>query len=224
MRTSKIWAAVFFSAMVLCSYFLFWASNPQVIVSPDRTALEVPPSTVSGIKIVFLGDSLTEGYGIDSPLSYPFLIEKKLREDGRQNITVINAGQSGSTSASSLPRLRWILKSKDKPEILVLALGANDGLRGLDVLEMKKNLEATISLAQSHNIKVLLCGMMVPPNYTKEYSDQFYRVFKELGSRQEITFIPFLSPDTFSFFLKPSSSVMSASSCCVTCGISLHAP
>ena len=177
----------------ISSFFLFRQHDSPMKKSNATTYNDERRKEISsGVKIVFLGDSLTEGYGLDSTNSYPLLVERKLRDSGRKNITVINAGQSGSTSASSLSRLRWILKSKERPTHLILALGANDGLRGLDVNKMKNNLEATIDLALQHNLKVLFCGMMVPPNYTKKYADDFYKVFQEISHRKEIVYMPFL--------------------------------
>lgn len=140
-------------------------------------------------RLVFLGDSLTEGYGVAREAAYPALIQEKINAD-KLDWAVINAGVSGSTSASALSRLRWQLKNK--PDLLVLALGANDGLRGLQVSEMEKNLAQTIELAQKEKIGVVLAGMFLPPNYTKEYARKFRQVFPRLAKRYHVTLIPFL--------------------------------
>ena len=159
------------------------------------TASELPAlaqeSKASGtpIKIVMLGDSLTEGYGLDEEEAFPALVEKLLREEGK-NVQVINAGISGSTTASGLSRLKWMMKSK--PDWLVLALGANDGLRGQSTENIAKNLEEIISYAQSQNCRVLLAGMHVPTNYGKEYSEQFYSVFKRVAEKMNVPLMPFL--------------------------------
>lgn len=140
-------------------------------------------------RIVFLGDSLTEGYGVAREAAYPSLIQEKIKAD-KLDWVVVNAGVSGSTSASALSRLRWQLKNK--PDIVVLALGANDGLRGLKVSEMEKNLAETIELAQKEKVRVILVGMLMPPNYTREYAKDFREVFPRLAKKYHVPLIPFL--------------------------------
>lgn len=143
--------------------------------------------------VLFLGDSLTEGLNLKPSESYPALVEADLKQKPKfKNIEIINGGISGSTSASGPARLKWFLKRKDKPDFLVLALGANDGLRGLDTVGMKKNLSATIKLASENHMKILLVGMKIPPNYGKDYSLRFEKVFAELASENHLPLIPFL--------------------------------
>src|SRR5690606_31467396 len=129
--------------------------------------------------ILFLGDSLTEGLGLEQRQSFPSLIEQRLQEEGYQDIRIINGGVSGSTSASGLNRLQWY--SRSEPDLMILALGANDGLRGLSVEQLKQNLKDTIEFAQQQNIEVALTGMMVPPNYGEAYSAAFAQVFPDLA-------------------------------------------
>ncbi|MFZ9002279.1 MAG: arylesterase [Bacteriovoracaceae bacterium] len=136
--------------------------------------------------ILFIGDSLTEGYGIDSEKSYPSLIQNELGE----KVSIINGSVSGSTTASGLSRLRWFLKSK--PEVLVLALGANDGLRGIDLEKSKINLEKIIDMAKENKIKVILAGMMLPPNYGADYTKEFKNMFEKLAKDKKVELIPFL--------------------------------
>jgi acyl-CoA thioesterase I len=143
--------------------------------------------------VLFLGDSLTEGYGLEDGESFPSLIENKLEADGLEHIQVINAGISGSTSASGLSRLQWYIRSR--PDLLVLALGANDGLRGLSVDEMKANLTETIDYARNSNLSVVLTGMLIPPNYGPEYTEAFASVFTDLASEYNIPLMPFLLQD-----------------------------
>lgn len=143
--------------------------------------------------VIFLGDSLTEGYGLDSGQAFPDLIDDKLKQAGMDHIRVINAGISGSTSASALSRLQWYIRSM--PDLLVLSLGANDGLRGLSVEEMKANLAETIEFAQDNGVKVVLTGMMIPPNYGPEYTQAFANVFPELAAKYDIPLMPFLLQD-----------------------------
>ena len=140
--------------------------------------------------VLMLGDSLTEGTGVEKAKAYPYLVEQKLKEQGFLAIKVINAGVTGSTTASAQSRLAWYLR--EPPDILLLALGANDGLRGLPTLQMKHNLAGTIELALSKGIRVVLAGMKMPPNYGEDYTLQYEKVFPELAKKYDITFIPFL--------------------------------
>ncbi len=152
----------------------------------------LPPSAFAKDTVVlFLGDSLTEGLGVPPEAAYPALIEKELKADKRA-VKVLNGGISGSTSASGVSRLKWHLKAKEKPEVLVLALGANDGLRGLSVPELKKNLAAVVQLAKANQIRVLLAGMMMPPNYGKEYTDAYGQAFPAVAKDENVPLVPFL--------------------------------
>lgn len=142
--------------------------------------------------ILFLGDSITEGYNLPKEAAYPAVVGQTLANNGYKNIRIINAGVSGSTTASAPPRLRWHLRSKDKADILFLALGANDGLRGLDTKAMKKNLVETIAIAKKEKMTVMLAGMKMPPNYGKDYADRFEKTFAEIATEENVTLIPFL--------------------------------
>lgn len=139
--------------------------------------------------LVFLGDSLTEGYGVAKEKAYPALIETKIKTAGLR-WRVINAGISGSTSASAKGRLQWLLKSH--PKIVVLALGANDGLRGFPPEETKKALQETIAVAKQNEIQVILAGMKMPPNYGGKYGREFERTFVDLAKQEKLVLIPFL--------------------------------
>ncbi|MFZ9504066.1 MAG: arylesterase [Cyclobacteriaceae bacterium] len=141
--------------------------------------------------ILFLGDSLTAGYGLSPDQAFPAVAESLLKQKGK-NVKVINAGISGETSAGGLARIDWVLKQP--VDILFLELGANDGLRGLPVSETEKNLQGIIDKVKAKNksVKVVLAGMMVPPNMGKEYSSQFEKVFINLASRNKCVRIPFL--------------------------------
>jgi len=149
-----------------------------------------PASQPLSLKIIFLGDSLTEGYGVPKAKAFPSLVETQLKADGFSTAEVINAGISGSTTASGESRLRWYLKSR--PDIVLVALGGNDGLRGTPVEETKKNLEKIILLARKHQIQVLLAGMQMPPNYGAKYTQQFRGLFYELAQTYHLPMIPFL--------------------------------
>jgi acyl-CoA thioesterase-1 len=139
--------------------------------------------------VLVMGDSLTEGYRLAKEEAYPYLMELELKKK-YPDVKIINGGISGSTSASAVRRLDWYLKAK--PEIMILALGANDGLRGLKVEETSKNLEAVILKAKSSGIRVIVSGMKMPPNYGKEYSEKFNQIFPRLAKKHELKLIPFI--------------------------------
>jgi len=142
--------------------------------------------------ILFVGDSITAGLGVELEQAYPALILKMLKGNGIQGIRITNSSISGSTSAGALSRLKWFLSTGQVPNLLVLALGANDGLRGLSTREMSQNLDKTIALAKGKSIQVILAGMEIPPNYGPEYSKSFKKVFAFLSDKHQIPLIPFL--------------------------------
>ncbi len=152
--------------------------------------LLAPGVGVASGRVLCLGDSLTEGYGVAPEQSYPHRLEARLRERGHADVRVVNAGTSGATSASALSNLRWHLRAK--PDILILALGANDGLRGLDLVETRANLAEAIAFARSHGVTVILAGMKLPPNYGPDYTQRFERLFPELAAETGVALIPFL--------------------------------
>lgn len=141
--------------------------------------------------IVFLGDSITEGYGVDLESTYTSLIQKKINED-KLNWKVINSGISGSTSASGPSRSKWLLKAKDKPDIVVIVLGANDGLRGLPIDSVRKNLTETIKVLKDAKIKSILSEIYVPPNYGKDYSEKFKKLYADVAKSTSTPLMPFL--------------------------------
>ena len=157
------------------------ASSAPVAPRPDDDARP---------KVVVLGDSLTAGLGLAQSEAYPALVEQKMRAAG-YDWDVVNAGVSGDTSAAGLARAEWAL---DQPNVrvLVLELGANDGLRGLPVDAMKKNLAAIIELAQSRHMTVLLTGMEAPPNFGSDYTVSFRQAYRDLAKQYKVTLLPFL--------------------------------
>jgi len=140
--------------------------------------------------ILFLGDSLTEGLGVDRDDAFPKLVETMIQRELNKSVVVINGGVSGSTTSDGLARLKWYLKQR--PSIVFLALGANDGLRGLDLEESQKNLEEIIRYSQESHAKVLLAGMLIPPNYGPEYSESFKKIYQELQIKYKLRSMPFL--------------------------------
>lgn len=153
-------------------------------------ALSLGASPGGGPVILCLGDSLTEGYGVAPEQAFPSLVERRLQQAGHPGARVINAGISGSTSASAASRLRWQLRAG--PDVLILALGANDGLRGLDLAATRKNLDEAIALARSAGVRVVLAGMKLPPNYGPTYTRAFEALYRELADARDVALIPFL--------------------------------
>ena len=161
----------------------------EVENAPLLAAPVPPPAPTPGPLLVALGDSLTAGLGLDADQAYPALLERRLRAEG-SDLRVVNAGVSGDTTAAGLRRAEWALAGDVR--ILIVALGGNDGLRGLPVDQMKRNLAQIVSLARSRGIAVLLAGMEAPPNFGATYTAQFRRVFHELASEHDVAFKPFL--------------------------------
>lgn len=156
---------------------------------PPAAASVTPPTPSSKPRVVFLGDSLTAGLGLEGEQSYPALIRKRLVAEGF-DYEVVNAGVSGDTSAGGLRRLEWSLEGDVK--VLVVALGANDGLRGLSPADMKKNLAAVIDRAAAKGVTVILAGMEAPPNFGVDYTRQFRDVYRDLAAAHHVQFLPFL--------------------------------
>jgi acyl-CoA thioesterase I len=140
--------------------------------------------------VLYLGDSLTDGYGVSKEVAYPQLVQVLFQKNLGREMVVLNGSVSGSTTASGLSRLRWFLKRN--PDVLVLALGANDGLRGLSLEESKKNLNEIIVMAKEAKIQVVLAGMLMPANYGEDYRTAFTSMFQDLVNTHKIHFIPFL--------------------------------
>ncbi|MBL6927904.1 MAG: arylesterase [Rhodospirillales bacterium] len=143
-------------------------------------------------RIVVLGDSLTAGYGLARPTSFTVRLQSALR--GADNPAIIeNAGVSGDTSAGGLARLDWALAPKDgKPaDALIIELGANDGLRGIDPASTEQNLDAIVEKARARGVRVLLAGMRAPPNLGREYGTEFNEIFPRLAKKHGIVLYPF---------------------------------
>jgi acyl-CoA thioesterase-1 len=157
-------------------------------VSTPAPAPAPEPAASGRPRIVFLGDSLTAGYGLEKSQAVPALIQARLAKEGHP-FEVVNAGVSGDTSAGGLSRLEWSLAGDVR--IVVVELGANDGLRGLPVEAMRRNLEQIITRAQARGIAVLLVGMEAPPNYGASYTAEFRDTFPALARKHGIALMPF---------------------------------
>lgn len=144
--------------------------------------------------ILFFGDSLTAGYGLSPEEAFPTLVEKSLIEKGKP-CKVVNAGLSGETSAGGLTRIDWVLRQP--VDVFVLELGANDGLRGLPLEQTEKNLQAIIDKVKtkSPKTKIVIAGMLVPPNMGPDYTEKFKKIFPALAKKYNATLIPFLLQD-----------------------------
>jgi len=160
------------------------SSTPASALPAPTSATEAGPP-----RVVFLGDSLTAGYGLGEEQAFPALLEERLAARGLP-VRVVNAGVSGDTSAGGLARLDWVLAAR--PDVLVVELGANDGLRGLDLAATEANLRAIVERGRQAGARVLLVGMRLPPNYGPEYADAFEALFPRLADELDVPLVPFL--------------------------------
>lgn len=157
---------------------------------PTVTATPVVPSTGDERpKVVVLGDSLTAGLGLVETQSFPGLLQQKADAAGF-DFEIVNAGVSGDTSAGGLRRAEWALQ--EDVRVMLVALGANDGLRGLSVSEMRQNVAQIIEKARARGVVVVLAGMEAPPNYGNEYAAAFRQAYRDLAREHKVPFIPFL--------------------------------
>lgn len=154
------------------------AGSETVVASEEKT-------------ILFFGNSLTAGYGLDTEEAFPALIQDRL-DSLQMNYTAINSGLSGETTSGGLNRLGWVLNQK--VDVFVLELGANDGLRGVPLKETRKNLQAIVDLVRKKNAntEILLAGMQIPPNMGEAYTTEFRKIFPELAEANNVSLIPFL--------------------------------
>ena len=166
-------------------------AQPPVTRTPPRGE-NVQVSQLERPRIVAFGDSLTAGYGVSPDDSYPAQLQERLDEAG-YDYRVINAGVSGDTTAGGVRRLNWVLKSD--PDIVILELGANDGLRGHSLDETYANLERIIHHLQSQKVTVLLTGMMIPPNYGLDYTSKFAAMYEQLAEKFDVPLMPFFLKD-----------------------------
>lgn len=164
-------------------------SSSSGTAPPASAAAARPVLADNRPRVVFLGDSITAGLGLEPEQAYPTLIQQKVDAESL-GYHVVNAGVSGDTSAGGLSRLEWALDGDVK--VMVVALGGNDGLRGLPPEELQKNLATIIERAQARKIAVVLAGMEAPPNFGQTYTVSFRRVYADLAKQYGVPLIPFL--------------------------------
>jgi acyl-CoA thioesterase-1 len=168
------------------------AAPAPVAAAPAGPTPAAPPASApqtAGPTIIFLGDSLTAGYGLETDQAFPALVAAALQAEGWQG-KVVNAGVSGDTTAGGLQRTGWVLRQN--PDILVVGLGGNDGLRGLDLAATEANLRAIVRKGKAAGAKVLLLGMQIPPNYGPAYTESFAAMFPRIAREEEVPLLPFL--------------------------------
>ena len=181
----------FFTLLFLFSCADTPKKNSEVKIS-DSANTEIEEVIEGTDKVIlFFGDSLTAGYGLELEEAFPALIQNRLDSLGL-SYTTLNSGLSGETTAGGLNRLNWVLNQK--VDVFVLELGANDGLRGIPLDQTSSNLQAIIDLVKKKNseTKIILAGMQIPPNMGPEYTKEFRKIFPDLATKNNIPLIPFL--------------------------------
>ncbi|WP_215226663.1 arylesterase [Echinicola shivajiensis] len=168
------------------------SEQKQSTEKKEETETAVSPAAEEKKKtILFFGDSMTAGYGVDQSQAFPALIQNTI-DSLALDYKVINGGLSGETSASGLSRIDWFLE--DKPDIFILELGGNDGLRGIQLDETRKNLQGIIDKIEQKypETKIILAGMQIPPNMGQEYTTEFRKMYPEIAKENDLVLIPFL--------------------------------
>lgn len=175
------------------TFFVFSCAEPKSFENKIEEQ-DPPKNQLPTFRILILGDSLTEGYGVAESEAYPTLLQEKLNSELSPKTQllykVVNGGISGATTSGGVSRIEWFLQSK--PDYLLVALGGNDGLRGISVKEMKKNIDRILQASKENEIPAMLAGMKIPPNYGPEYSLAFTQVFEDLAKDHDVPLIPFL--------------------------------
>ncbi len=181
--------------------FYWFGCQPQTQQTSDESSKPVTGAESATVEetnkptVLFFGNSLTAGYGLDPSEAFSSIIQQRLDSMGL-SYQVVNAGLSGETTASGNTRLDWVLEQQPI-DVFVLELGANDGLRGISTEETQRNLNAMIDKVQEiyPEAEIILSGMMVPPNMGAKYAADFQKIFPEVANNQEVALIPFLLED-----------------------------
>jgi acyl-CoA thioesterase-1 len=187
-RFTRFWAGAAMLVAIACNSPEVEPRSAPSIDTAGRPRAPVGAASAAQRRIVFLGDSLTAGYGLAKTEAVPALIQSRLDAEGYR-YEVVNAGVSGDTSAGGLSRLDWSLEGD--VDVLVVELGANDGLRGLPVAQMKQNVAEIITRARRRGIAVVLTGMEAPPNYGAAYTVEFRSAYRDLAAEYGVAFVPF---------------------------------
>ena len=184
------------TSLVLLLMALAWSSGcdrdagrAEVAPAPAAPSTEPAGRPADLPRVVFLGDSLTAGLGVDAEQAFPAVLGEMLAAEGTP-IAVVNAGVSGDTTAGGLRRLDWLLRQK--PDVVVVGLGANDGLRGLKLDASEQNLREIVKKSRAAGASVLLLGMLIPPNYGPEYVSSFRELYPKLAKELDVALVPFL--------------------------------
>ncbi|MBI3806599.1 MAG: arylesterase [Nitrospirae bacterium] len=186
---TKLFSCLCLSLILLCGYDRTNATAaPSPSSAPPREGAGPRPISAERPSIVAFGNSLTAGLGVRPDQSYPAHLQRMLDAAG-YGYRVVNAGVSGETTAGGTRRVSWVLKNK--PTIVILELGGNDGLRGLSLQETKANLERIIQQLQQASVTVVLAGMKLPPNYGQDYTAGFETLYQALAKQYRLTLIPF---------------------------------
>lgn len=177
-------------------FFVFLAIGGVLSGCKDETKNPAESSRTENMEIsgtiVALGDSLTAGYGLEEEFSYPALLQRKLEAEGYR-YKVINAGVSGETTSGTLSRLEWVLTMN--PDIVVLEIGANDGLRGIDPAVPEKNLKEMVRVLKEQNVIIVFAGMKMVWNLGPAYVKQFNAIYPEIADENDLIFMPFFLED-----------------------------
>ena len=178
-------------SLVFSTIFIYSCNNNQQKTSTDKTEKKDTAAAGKIKTIIFFGNSLTAGYGIEPAQAFPALIQKKI-DSVNLSYKVVNAGVSGETTSGGKGRINWILRQP--VDVFVLELGGNDGLRGIPIAETKGNLQSIIDKVRSAypGAKIVLAGMQIPPNMGPQYTSQFRDIFPELAKKNNIPLIPFI--------------------------------
>lgn len=177
-----------FAALALLGVSSFGCKQERTAPGQVAVASVTAPATEAGPKVVFLGDSLSAGLHLSAEQAFPALLQRRFAERGLP-FQLTNAGVSGDTSAGGLRRTEWLLRQR--PDIVVLELGANDGLRGVPIADVEANLRAIVQKVQAQGAKVLLLGMRLPPSYGAEYSADFAAMYQRLAGELHLPHVPF---------------------------------
>lgn len=201
MNTPQQLPIIFLKSCYISAFFLLLSCGADTNKKKETQTQSTPttetqtPVKTSNKTLVFFGDSLTAGYGLDDiDDAFPGRIQQKI-DSLALDYTVVNSGISGETTAGGKNRIDWVLNQE--PNIFVLALGANDGLRGVPLTETKQNLQAIIDAVHQKypSTKIVLAGMQLPPNMGPDYTSQFQALFPEIAKKNNIELIPFLLED-----------------------------